>query len=127
MANDEEVMSFEITDQDLDDELNPHRRRPKQSKNRATYGIWAENSDDDVDDDLRPSFGGATKQSKMGPVGFVSAGIQQVMKAFIKGQGFIDFIVTCFSFSLESRKRTPTKKRRGRISIPVAKRAPAWD
>ena len=82
MANDDEVMSFEITDQDLDDEFNINRSRPRQSKNRATYGIWAENSDDDDDGDLRPSFGGGGKSRKAnytGPVGFVSAGIQGVI------------------------------------------------
>ncbi len=49
MANDDEVMSFEITDQDLDEEFNFDLRRPRMSKNRATYGIWAENSDEDDD------------------------------------------------------------------------------
>ncbi len=83
-------------------EFNPNLRRPRMSKNRATYGIWAENSDDDDDPgeeenlaklffkaattflsiDARPSFGfgggGGRKGGKnyTAPVGFVSAGIQ---------------------------------------------------
>ena len=81
MANEDEVLSFEITDQDLEEEFNFDLRRPRISKNRATYGIWAENSDDD-DVDARPSFGGEKSKKGFGnytaPVGFVSAGIQQV-------------------------------------------------
>ncbi len=86
MANDEEVLAFEITDNDLDNEFNFNLRRPRQSKNRATYGIWAEDSDEEAD--ARPSFGsggfvGSGSSRGRGanysaPVGFVSAGIQKV-------------------------------------------------
>lgn len=82
MANDEEVMSFEITDQDLEEEFNFDLRRPRMSKNRAIYGIWAENSDEEDDPDARPSFGRAggsrSSRSYTAPVGFVSAGVQKV-------------------------------------------------
>lgn len=86
MANDDEVMSFEITDQDYEEEFNFDLRRPRMSKNQATYGIWAENSDEDDDPDARPSFGNVPRRSRgaranyTAPVGFVSAGVQQVRK-----------------------------------------------
>ncbi|KAG8012068.1 Tuftelin-interacting protein 11 [Nibea albiflora] len=54
-----EVESFEVTDWDLANEFNPDRRRHRQTKEQATYGIWA---DRDSDEDERPSFGG--KKSK---------------------------------------------------------------
>ena len=83
--DDDEVMSFEITDSDLAEEFNFGLKRPRISKNRATYGIWAENSDEEDDPDARPSFGGGGRRPKGGgrgdytaPVGFVSAGIQKV-------------------------------------------------
>lgn len=50
-----EVESFEVTDWDLANEFNPDRRRFRQTKEQATYGIWAER---DSDEDERPSFGG---------------------------------------------------------------------
>lgn len=82
MANEEEVLAFQITDQDLEDEFNFDRRRPRQSKNRAIYGVWAENSDEEDDVDARPAFGGGRPMAggftAKGPVGFVSAGVQQV-------------------------------------------------
>uniref|UniRef100_A0A672YAE5 Tuftelin-interacting protein 11 n=1 Tax=Sphaeramia orbicularis TaxID=375764 RepID=A0A672YAE5_9TELE len=49
-----EVESFEVTDWDLANEFNPDRRRFRQTKDQATYGIWA---DRDSDEDERPSFG----------------------------------------------------------------------
>ena len=88
MANEDEILAFEITDQDLANEFNFDLRRPRQSKNKATYGIWAEDSDEEAD--ARPAFGSAggagaggfAKKSGKGsysaPVGFVSAGIQKV-------------------------------------------------
>ena len=48
--SDDEVMRFEINDQDIDDALNFGSKRPRQSKNRATYGIWAEDSDEEDPD-----------------------------------------------------------------------------
>lgn len=50
-----EVESFEVTDWDLANEFNPDRRKYRQTKEQATYGIWAER---DSDEDERPSFGG---------------------------------------------------------------------
>ena len=47
--SDDEVMRFEITDEDLNNEFNFGLKRPKISKNKATYGIWAEDSDGDDD------------------------------------------------------------------------------
>ena len=86
MANDDEMLDFKITDEDLANEFNFNLRRPRQSKNRATYGIWAEDSDEEAD--ARPSFGSAGGAGGFGrksgtgnysaPVGFVSAGIQKV-------------------------------------------------
>ena len=77
--SDDDVMRFEITDNDLENEFNYGLQRPKQSKNRATYGIWADNSDDD-EIDARPTFsGGSRKKGRSdytAPLGFVSAGIQ---------------------------------------------------
>lgn len=49
-----ELESFEITDWDLQNEFNPHRQRHWQTKEEATYGVWAERDSDDE----RPSFGG---------------------------------------------------------------------
>jgi hypothetical protein len=49
MSEDDEVMRFEITDDDLNNEFNFDLKRPRMSKNQATYGIWAENSDEDED------------------------------------------------------------------------------
>lgn len=49
-----EMESFEITDWDLQNEFNPNRQRHRQTKEEATYGIWAERDSDDE----RPSFGG---------------------------------------------------------------------
>ena len=85
--SDDEVMRFEITDNDLDNEFNFGLRRPRISKNRATYGIWAEDSDDD-DPDARPSFGGggppaSKKSGRMdysAPIGFVSGGLKKTAK-----------------------------------------------
>ena len=84
--SDDEVMRFEITDHDLDNEFNFGLRRPKISKNRATYGIWAEDSDQEDDDpDARPSFSGSSsrrggKADYSAPVGFVSAGFKKTAK-----------------------------------------------
>ncbi|XP_064629175.1 tuftelin-interacting protein 11-like [Lineus longissimus] len=69
-----EMEQFEITDRDLDDELNPYRKRHRQSKKQAIYGIWA---DEDSDDEGRPTFGNRRgKKDYSAPVGFVSGGIK---------------------------------------------------
>ena len=85
--SDDEVLRFEITDQDLDNEFNFDMRRPRMSKNQATYGIWAGDSDEDEDPDARPAFagGGRGGAGRNAPVNFVSAGIQQVCFCFSDG------------------------------------------
>ena len=83
MSDDDEVMRFEITDHDLDNEFNFGLRRPRISKNRATYGIWAEDSDGEDDPEARASFIGGGSRSKgdiTAPVGFVSAGFKKTAK-----------------------------------------------
>lgn len=52
--DDDERENFEITDWDLQNEFNPNRQRHWQTKEEATYGVWAERDSDDE----RPSFGG---------------------------------------------------------------------
>lgn len=49
-----EMENFEVSDWDLQNEFNPHRQRHRQSKEEATYGVWAERDSDEE----RPSFGG---------------------------------------------------------------------
>lgn len=49
-----EMESFEVSDWDLQNEFNPHRQRHRQTKEEATYGVWAERDSDEE----RPSFGG---------------------------------------------------------------------
>lgn len=69
-----EVESFEVTEWDLANEFNPERRRTRQTKEQATYGIWA---DRDSDEDERPSFGGKRSKDYTAPVSFVSAGLRK--------------------------------------------------
>lgn len=49
-----EIENFEVTEWDLANEFNPDRRRHRQTKEDATYGIWAEHDSDEE----RLSFGG---------------------------------------------------------------------
>ena len=85
MSDDDEVMAFSISEHDLDDAFNVNLSRPRISKNRATYGIWAEDSDED-DTNARPAFGGGSSGQKAGggdytaPLGFVSAGFKKTAK-----------------------------------------------
>jgi len=51
--SDDEVIGFEITEDDINNEFNFDLRRPRISKNRATYGIWAEDSDEEEENDSR--------------------------------------------------------------------------
>lgn len=69
-----EVESFEVTEWDLANEFNPERQRTRQTKEQATYGIWA---DRDSDEDERPSFGGKRSKDYTAPVNFVSAGLRK--------------------------------------------------
>jgi hypothetical protein len=52
--DDDERENFEVTDWDLQNEFNPNRQRHWQTKEEATYGVWAERDSDEE----RPSFGG---------------------------------------------------------------------
>lgn len=67
-----EMENFEVSDWDLQNEFNPHRQRHRQSKEEATYGVWAERDSDEE----RPSFGGkrygpeAAGKGPPGRVGF---------------------------------------------------------
>lgn len=85
MSDDDEVMSFSISEHDLDNAFNVNLGRPRISKNRATYGIWAEDSDED-DTNTRPAFGGGSSGQRAGggdytaPLGFVSAGFKKTAK-----------------------------------------------
>uniref|UniRef100_A0A8C7C9Q5 Tuftelin-interacting protein 11 n=1 Tax=Oncorhynchus kisutch TaxID=8019 RepID=A0A8C7C9Q5_ONCKI len=69
-----EVEKFEVTEWDLANEFNPERRRHRQTKEEAVYGIWAERGDSD---DERPSFGGKRSKDYSAPVSFVSAGLRK--------------------------------------------------
>lgn len=62
-----EMESFEVSDWDLQNEFNPHRHRHRQTKEEATYGVWAERDSDEE----RPSFGGkrCERRGGAGPSG----------------------------------------------------------
>ncbi|TFK13980.1 Tuftelin-interacting protein 11 [Platysternon megacephalum] len=70
---DVEMEKFEITDWDLQNEFNPNRQRHWQTKEEATYGVWAEHDSDDE----RPSFGGKRSRDYSAPVNFISAGLRK--------------------------------------------------
>ncbi|KAI5633633.1 GC-rich sequence DNA-binding factor-like protein domain-containing protein [Phthorimaea operculella] len=77
--SDDEVIRFEITDHDLDNEFNPHRTHRKNKKEYAIYGVWAKDSDEeDNEDNVRQR----TRKPKdySAPIGFVAGGVQQAGK-----------------------------------------------
>ncbi|XP_064606027.1 tuftelin-interacting protein 11-like [Liolophura sinensis] len=78
-----EVDQFEISERDLEDALNPGSYRPRISKNKATYGIWAESDDEE---DTRPSLGRKKKANYTAPIGFISGGLKQGSKVVKPGQ-----------------------------------------
>ncbi|KAM7332213.1 hypothetical protein ACRRTK_008921 [Alexandromys fortis] len=71
--DDDERENFEITDWDLQNEFNPNRQRHWQTKEEATYGVWAERDSDEE----RPSFGGKRARDYSAPVNFISAGLKK--------------------------------------------------
>nr|XP_013189952.1 unnamed protein product [Amyelois transitella] len=76
--SDDEVIRFEITDYDLDNEFNPNRNR-RAKKEQQIYGVWAKDSDeDDNEDNIRQR----TRKPKdfSAPIGFVAGGVQQAGK-----------------------------------------------
>ena len=74
MASDgDEVENFEITDYDLESELNPGFRK-KQTKEQAIYGVWAD-SDDEDESRYRKKTRKKMKDDYTAPLGFVSAGV----------------------------------------------------
>lgn len=73
MSSGEELEAFEITDHDLQSELNPQFGRRQQTKEQAIYGVWA-NSDDEEEGNHRRK---ARKNHGLRddvPMGFVSGG-----------------------------------------------------
>ena len=80
MGDDEEVMGFHITDQDMEESLRPggYRRR-KMSKKHSIYGVFADNTDSEEETD-RPSFSSRTRKDYSAPVNFVSGGVQNQKK-----------------------------------------------
>ncbi|XP_045504055.1 septin-interacting protein 1 [Colias croceus] len=76
--SDDEVIRFEITDHDLDNEFNPNRSR-KNKREQQIYGVWAKDSDEeDNEDNIRKR----TRKPKdfSAPIGFVAGGVQQAGK-----------------------------------------------
>eukprot|EP00095_Tigriopus_kingsejongensis_P005312 snap_masked-scaffold337_size202799-processed-gene-1.15 protein:Tk05312 transcript:snap_masked-scaffold337_size202799-processed-gene-1.15-mRNA-1 annotation:"tuftelin-interacting protein 11" len=81
MAHEDEVLAFEVTDQDLADEvhlgLGFGGRRGRASKNRTIYGVWADDSDEaDAPELSRGGPAGRTggRLPLTTPLSFVSAG-----------------------------------------------------
>ncbi|XP_026314585.1 septin-interacting protein 1 [Hyposmocoma kahamanoa] len=76
--SDDEVIRFEITDNDLDDEFNPNRNR-RAKKEFQIYGVWAKDSDDDENEDnIRQRV--RKPKDYSAPIGFVAGGVQQAGK-----------------------------------------------
>ncbi|RCN37133.1 g-patch domain protein [Ancylostoma caninum] len=78
MAEEDEGMeAFDFDERDLEFALNPGRRH-FQTKNQATYGIWADREESDEEDAYaRPSFGKKAKKDYSAPINFISGGIKQ--------------------------------------------------
>ena len=77
MGDDEEVMGFHITDQDVEESMRPGFKRRKMSKNQAIYGMWADNSDSEEE---TAHVSGSGRRDFSAPVNFVSAGVQNQKK-----------------------------------------------
>lgn len=72
-----ETERFEVTGDDLAQIFDPGTRRYRQSKQQATYGIWADPESDD--DSSRPGLGGGQKKKNdyAAPISFISGGFKQ--------------------------------------------------
>ncbi|CAB3238610.1 unnamed protein product [Arctia plantaginis] len=76
--SDDEVIRFEITDYDLDNEFNPNRNR-RAKKEQQIYGVWAKDSDEeDNEDNIRKRV--RKQKDYSAPIGFVAGGVQQAGK-----------------------------------------------
>ncbi|CAH4027600.1 unnamed protein product [Pieris brassicae] len=76
--SDDEVIRFEITDYDLDNEFNPNRSR-KAKREHQIYGVWAKDSDEeDNEDNIRQRV--RKPKDFSAPIGFVAGGVQQAGK-----------------------------------------------
>lgn len=79
--SDTEYEKFEINSYDLENEFNPYRSgRKRPSKNQQIYGIWADDSDNEVEQSS--SNAAKHRSDRKGkdytvPIGFVAGGIQQ--------------------------------------------------
>ncbi|KAL3882583.1 hypothetical protein ACJMK2_028913 [Sinanodonta woodiana] len=112
-----EVERFEVTEEDLINEFYPRPGR-RQTKNQATYGIWAE---PEVDDE-RPSFHGSKKMGlSAAPVNFVSGGIKQGDK--IKKEGGDDNEDDDIDFTMADISRLSGKKEKQKHASKYGKLA----
>ncbi|CAE1277785.1 TFIP11 [Acanthosepion pharaonis] len=101
-----EVEKFEVTDYDLENEFNPNRRQRRQTKNQATYGIWA---DPESDEEEKPMFG-KTNTKKDYTLNFVSGGLKQAEKPASKTEGSdVD--------SEEEEPEIPVKKKKEPVAL----------
>lgn len=77
--SDDEREKFEITDYDIENEFNINRKRKGNSKHQQIYGIWADDSDEENDNNYKNKPTKA-KQAYTAPIGFVAGGVQQAGK-----------------------------------------------
>ncbi|NXB05950.1 TFP11 protein, partial [Cnemophilus loriae] len=68
-----EMQNFEMSDWDLQKEFNLHQQQHRQTKEEATYGMWAEHDSDEE----QPSFGGKCSRGYLAPMSFISAGLRK--------------------------------------------------
>ena len=73
MSSGDEKEAFEITDHDLESELNPQYGKRQQTKEQATYGIWANSDDEDEGNHRRKARKNFGLKADV-PMGFVSGG-----------------------------------------------------
>ncbi|CAF0946683.1 unnamed protein product [Adineta ricciae] len=73
MADDDFIEDFNITESDLDSAFNPTRRRGRQSKEEAIYGIWATASERATS---RPTTTTTSYSRVAQPIAFVSGGVK---------------------------------------------------